>query len=1214
MITSEMVTKLKSLLPVVFLFLSAFFGLPTLVSQVRASAGLVCIADPSFEPTTCPSSPPDLIGSVESEVTVAVNIQGSDSLNAFDISVQVDPTVLQPVSISLANSLIQDPRVIVLQSVNSTTGVARLVMAALGYVVPSPVTGNLFGIVYRVLSSNSGTSIAFGGCGVTGSTCVELANPGYVPVTLQTASFGLVIPDFLVSASSQVVQAGFSVNTTIVIGSIGEFNNPINFSLGLVPQCQSTLCPSVSLNETTIALSPDGIGFTTLTFSAPPEPFDVSIRDWGVNVTGTSGGLFHSVVAAFTVLPPDFSIDAAPSYQFFRSGSTANATIVLHSIGGLGTVNLTVTPSYSVCPVSTCPSWGLSSTSLRLSPNATARAIFTVSAPPAEPNATVGYWGFRVRATSGTLYHDTFAEFAALPPADFSLSVEPLSLTIERGPSTCVGQGCPANIATVDVSGVGVSLSTSISPDIAVGPRVSLENERYGPLLLVLTNSTTHLGTYIVTVAGSNGWFTHTTTLTVIIFGAGGGCSASCQPHRPIIINRNGDFNSENGVTEGSGNPSDPYIIQDLNIAALSNTPGISIRNTTAYFVVRNTYIHSIGCQCYGITMTDVANGALEESQIAVYGSSLALESSRNILVSGSEVASISIDASQDLTVSDSGGKTCYGNYGGYPCYGGFVVITSSDNVTLARNTFSGFQILDSTRVIAENNTLSEEGISITGTTSEQFDSHTITPDNTVNGRPLLFYKDCSRMNLGSVEPGELIVANCAGFKMDNLAFGRYDLQIEMAFVREAVIENITALVTIHVLNSTDVEFSRVNLRSIDVESTTGIRISDAGDVLISSSTNAYIFDNAGTVRVVNSSNVTISGSPALGFCDCTAVSIQDSSHVRVSANHIAGEPSMVVRHSSFVEISDNQVTGVADGAIFLSGCSDVSILRNRLGVDESGDTVAVSECERVSISENTISPYVHGYGSFYLLEVSLSNNVTITGNNLSNSTGAVRVSDSSDMTINSNDIQSNVQGVVLNGTMNIQVFHNNFLNNTVQAGDTYSTGNVWDNGYPNGGNYWSDYTGVDNCTGAMQNICSSPDGLGDTPYSLSFGKDRYPLMRPFASTVTGAVQYNPSRIVFQHTAKYLTIIIEMPSGVSVANVIASSLRLNDTVSLASGPAAFQIVNSGREVMVKFPMTNAKALIPRPGNYVLQVSGNILTATNFRPFVALASVRFVAGG
>lgn len=119
---------------------------------------------------------------------------------------------------------------------------------------------------------------------------------------------------------------------------------------------------------------------------------------------------------------------------------------------------------------------------------------------------------------------------------------------------------------------------------------------------------------------------------------------------------------------------------------------------------------------------------------------------------------------------------------------------------------------------------------------------------------------------------------------------------------------------------------------------------------------------------------------------------------------------------------------------------------------------------------------------------ISQSSNVTIQDNILSHGRTAIKVTNSSDTTIESNNIMSNQAGVVLNDTILIQIFHNNFLNNTIQAIDTFSTANHWDSGFPSGGNFWSNYTGTDPDT----------DGIGDTPYTFNNNQDNFPLMQPY--------------------------------------------------------------------------------------------------------------------
>ena len=124
-----------------------------------------------------------------------------------------------------------------------------------------------------------------------------------------------------------------------------------------------------------------------------------------------------------------------------------------------------------------------------------------------------------------------------------------------------------------------------------------------------------------------------------------------------------------------------------------------------------------------------------------------------------------------------------------------------------------------------------------------------------------------------------------------------------------------------------------------------------------------------------------------------------------------------------------------------------------------------------------------------------------IKNNTIFNNQVGVQLHASKSNTICRNTIISNLRSFYLRITTSDNViYHNNLINNSYQPRDYTDNGNQWDNGYPMGGNYWDDYSGIDNFKGPSQDITGN-DGFGDTNYSIdSDSIDHYPLMSPYGN------------------------------------------------------------------------------------------------------------------
>ncbi len=274
------------------------------------------------------------------------------------------------------------------------------------------------------------------------------------------------------------------------------------------------------------------------------------------------------------------------------------------------------------------------------------------------------------------------------------------------------------------------------------------------------------------------------------------------------------------------------------------------------------------------------------------------------------------------------------------------------------------------------------------------------------------------------------------------------------------------------------------------------------------------------------SSNITISGNNiATNPYNYAGIWLEDSSNNSISENNLTHNYNAIrLENCSNNGISRNNMTDNYAG-ILLSHCSNNSIYENNMMNNQRG--IKLSYSSNSSISENNITKNYFGVWLYY------SSNITIPENNITrNSYEGIRLEYSSNNSVSVNNIAKNYNGIELryssNNTLvgndvtensyygtwlvwssNNSIYHNNFADNAVQVECYYST-SIWDDGYPSGGNYWSDYTDVDLYCGPNQDMQGS-DGIWDHPYIIDEeNQDNCPLTTP----------YTPQRI-FIYTNNY---------------------------------------------------------------------------------------------
>lgn len=200
----------------------------------------------------------------------------------------------------------------------------------------------------------------------------------------------------------------------------------------------------------------------------------------------------------------------------------------------------------------------------------------------------------------------------------------------------------------------------------------------------------------------------------------------------------------------------------------------------------------------------------------------------------------------------------------------------------------------------------------------------------------------------------------------------------------------------------------------------------------------------------------------------------------------------------SIIDALGNNVTVKNSGGVSLNNVENVTV--KNLTIKDCKIGIFLGLSSNVNVSGNTITetyapiPPFQATAGIYIWG---GNSNIIVGNRIADNYDGIYLGyETEHNVIVGNNIINNSYGITFWNSSNNSIYHNNFINNTIQVHDTGVKSsqssvslNHWDEGCPSGGNYWNDYNGTD----------ANGDGTGDTPYVINETNiDYYPLTEPF--------------------------------------------------------------------------------------------------------------------
>lgn len=347
--------------------------------------------------------------------------------------------------------------------------------------------------------------------------------------------------------------------------------------------------------------------------------------------------------------------------------------------------------------------------------------------------------------------------------------------------------------------------------------------------------------------------------------------------------------------------------------------------------VISNTVRHNNGTfTAAGFHLRKITGGVMKGNTISWNnGDAVSLEESTGVSIEDNELLGGRYEGIS--SVSSTGGAISNNRLSNYGLRG--ISLRNARNLTLAGNSVldsgEGIRLDEGVNITLSANSVAPGGVILSGSSLAAFNSHTIAADNLVNDLPLLFAKDCANPSIRGVSIGQLILVNCTGANVADLAF-RSSVGIQLAYVNGATIENVSlesavglGIVAFHVAD--------LRLRRIEVSGLAGMGISIA----------------EGSRVEIDATSVPSGGISLWAVTDGTVNGSSVGSYVW----------GIVAQQSRNLSISHNSVTRSTYG-IFLEDVSRGSVADNAIDSDTfyRGTGVEVRGSQDIIVNRNNIS------------------------------------------------------------------------------------------------------------------------------------------------------------------------------------------------------------------------------------------------------------------